>query len=143
MILKWDKRFLDLAHFISGWSKDPSTKVGAVIANLHKTAVGLGYNGFPRGVHDHAHRYEDRDVKYPMVVHAEINAILNAGQSVRGFTMYCTMFPCPQCAAYIIQSGIIRVVAMTSPSDARWKEGHDLARKMFSEAGVDYETVGG
>ena len=73
----WDKRFLDLAEHVAGWSKDPSTQVGCVIVNDKRVVVGLGYNGFPRGVEDTPERLNDRPTKYLMVQHAEVNAILN------------------------------------------------------------------
>ena len=75
MLDKWDQRFMDLANFVAAWSKDPSTQVGAVIANPHtKRVVSMGYNGFPSGVGDHDHRLENREIKYEMIVHAETNA---------------------------------------------------------------------
>jgi dCMP deaminase len=98
MINKWDTRFLDLAALVASWSKDPSTKVGAVIVRPDRTVASLGYNGFPRGVADTESRYEDRETKYQLVVHAEANAIISAGESVKGMTMYGTLFPCCDCA---------------------------------------------
>ena len=80
---KWDGRFLDLATFIAEWSKDPSTKVGAALVRPDRTIVSVGFNGFPRGVLDHAERYQDRSTKYEMVVHAEMNALLSSRESRR------------------------------------------------------------
>ncbi len=95
---KWDDRFLNLAKFVAEWSKDPSTKVGAVIVRPDRTVASVGYNGFPRGVLDHVDRYSDRDTKYAMVVHAENNALINARQSLEGCTLYVTPLPpCTQC----------------------------------------------
>jgi dCMP deaminase len=108
---KWDGRFIELANVVSSWSKDPSTQVGAVIVNSDKIVVGLGYNGFARGVADLSSLYEDRTKKYEMIIHAEVNAILNATQSVKGCTLYCTHPPCSRCMAVIIQSGIVQVVS--------------------------------
>lgn len=133
---KWNYRFLSLAQHISEWSRDPSTRVGAVLVNDFKQIVGLGYNGFPRGVSDAAEDYENRPLKYKKVVHAEINAILNANASVRGATLYCTFFPCPQCAACVINAGIKRIVSKPSPSDHRWAEERKIATEMFINAGV-------
>jgi dCMP deaminase len=86
---KWDRRFLDLAKQVSTWSKDPSTQVGAILVNDLKQVVGMGYNGFPRGVHDWQERYDDREIKYPMVVHAEVNAIIQAGHAGTGLDALC------------------------------------------------------
>lgn len=136
---KWDLRFLDLARFISAWSKDPSTQVGAVIVDDKNRIVSVGYNGFPQGIIDDA-RLQDRETKYKVVVHGEINAILFANKSVAGCTLYTIPFePCPRCAGLIIQSGIKRVVAPKN-KNTRWEEDFKIARELFSEANiiVDY-----
>lgn len=149
--LKWDKRFLRLAYEISFWSKDPSTQVGAVIANDLGQIISTGYNGFPRGVDDDWKRYEDRELKYKLIVHAEQNAILLAGERARGASLY--VFPsfaipnvCHECAKAVIQSGIKRVVGFTpSPEDAerakRWKDSIDISRMMLKEANVKIVEV--
>lgn len=124
----WDSRFLDAARFFASWSKDPSTKVGAVIVNSKRCIIGTGYNGFPRGVLDHDNRLADR--------HAEVNAILNAVASVEGATIYCTHFPCQDCAKFTIQAGIARVVAPLGDL-AGWEDSQKIARTMFAEAGVE------
>jgi dCMP deaminase len=137
---KWDKRFLDLAHHVAEWSRDPSTKVGAVIVRPNKTVASLGFNGFPRGVVDAPERYFEREVKYAMVVHAEPNAILMAQEPLDHYTLYTTHFPCAQCAASIIQSGITDVITM-HPSERmkeRWGDSFIYAKQMFTEAGVVY-----
>ena len=108
----WNQRFLSLAEHISTWSKDPSTQVGAVIVDDQRRIISTGYNGFPRGVNDFPERYNNRDIKYEMIVHGEINAILFANQSIHGCTLYTWPFmPCSRCAAIVIQSGIRTVVA--------------------------------
>jgi dCMP deaminase len=107
---KWDARFYDLAKHISTWSKDPSTKVGAVIVNDLKQVVGIGYNGFPRGILDSESRYSERGTKHLFVVHAERNALDNAFTDVRGCSMYITHFPCNECMKSILQRGIKRVI---------------------------------
>ena len=108
----WDTRFLNLAEHISKWSKDPSTKVGAVIVDTNRRIVSTGYNGFPVGVMDSYDRLTDRDTKYEMIIHAEANAILFAHQRMNGMTLYTTPFqPCSRCASLIIQSGISRVIS--------------------------------
>lgn len=132
---KWTRRFLELARLVASWSKDPSTQVGAVIVDDLRRVIATGYNGFPRGVRDDAQRYDDRAVKYPLVVHAEANAILNAVANVRGAAMVATMMPCAECAKLIAQSGIAWVVAPKLAND-RWTESHAHAKTIFVEAGV-------
>lgn len=135
---KWDRRFLLLARHISEWSKDPSTQVGAVIVDKKRRIVGLGYNGFPAGVEDTEERYRDRDTKYAMVVHAEVNAILNSVKDVEGCTLYVwPLFSCNECAKLIIQSGISEVVSIQDQTD-RWNSKHEVSKTMFSEAGIRY-----
>lgn len=143
-MIDWHKRFLDLAAHIATWSKDPSTKVGAVIVNNNRQLLGHGYNGFPRGVDDSAERYADRTTKYARVVHAELNAILNTGvpMGVEGCTIYCTHYPCQECAKAIIQVGITQVyVPPGSRLQDRWSESHEAADSMFKEAAVAVRNV--
>jgi dCMP deaminase len=138
---KWDTRFLELATLVSTWSKDPSTKVGAVIVDDNKRVVSVGFNGFPRGVKDDFTRYEDRELKLKMVVHAEINAILFAKQPLDGCTLYTVPFqPCSRCAAQVIQSGIKRVVTFES-DNPRWLDEFRTAQIMFDESGVALNSV--
>ncbi|MEO5337183.1 MAG: deaminase [Magnetospirillum sp. WYHS-4] len=132
----WDYRFLDMARYVSGWSKDPSTKVGAVIASPHRRVIATGFNGLPSGVEDTLERLHDRDLKYQMIVHAERNAILDARQSLRGFSLYVwPMMPCAVCATMIIQTGLAEVVAPHS-DNPRWVDSFRLTEEMFREAGV-------
>jgi len=122
------------------WSKDHNTGVGAVIVD-DRFSVADGYNGFPRGVVDTIPERHERPDKYLYVVHAELNAIITAGRqgkSVEGCTMYCTMFPCADCAGAIIQSGIRRLVTPKSESE-RWDDSHKAASQMFKEAGVQVD----
>ena len=132
----WIHRFLRLASHIASWSKDPSTQVGAVIVHpVTRVILGLGYNGFPRSVEDHPDRLNNRPVKYSMIVHAEVNAILNASTSVRGAFLFLTYPPCNECAKLIIQSGIERVYAYKT-TDERWLAAIATTQTMFDEAGV-------
>jgi dCMP deaminase len=134
--MKWDYRFLDLAEFISSWSKDPSTKVGAVIVDNNNRIVSVGYNGFPKHIEDND-RLKERDIKYNIIVHGEINAILFANKSVEGCTLYTYPFmPCPRCAGLIIQSGIKRVVSFVNKID-RWEKDFELSRELFHESDVE------
>jgi dCMP deaminase len=136
---KWNKRFLNLAKHIAGWSKDPSTKVGAVIADNKNRIVSVGYNGFPAGVVDNKERYDDRNIKYELVQHSEINAILFAQRDLTNCTIYTyPIAPCTRCACAIIQSGISSVVSI-EPSEEireRWGESIDLSIQIFTEACV-------
>ena len=144
MLDKWDQRFMDLANFVAAWSKDPSTQVGAVIANPHtKRVVSMGYNGFPSGVGDHDHRLENREIKYEMIVHAETNALLFAGPAAENCTLYVTPLPpCARCGVVIIQAGIQRVVAANpNKSTEHWNTQSEISEQMFSEAGVELEYV--
>lgn len=136
---KWDKRFIELAEFVSRWSKDPSTQTGAVIARQNNTVASLGYNGFPRDCDDDAALYADRPIKYARIIHCEMNAILAATESVRGYTLYTFPFlTCDRCAAHVIQAGIIRVVAPKCPDHLleRWEDTFKRARKLYDEASV-------
>lgn len=137
---KWDIKFLALAEHISRWSKDPSTKVGAVIVRPKtNVCVSFGYNGFPIGVVDSDERLANRELKYPMIVHAEANAIAFARQDITGCTLYLNnLLPCSTCAGLIIQSGIKRVVSNYKANE-RWDANFEITRQMFDEAGVTLE----
>lgn len=139
---KWTRRYLDLAQHVASWSKDPSTKVGAVIVDPYtRNVVGMGYNGFPRGVDDSEDRYADRAIKYPRVVHAELNAILNAARPLHGHVMFIwPLFSCGECAKPVIQSGIRHIVA-AKPNEERWQSQYDVAIEMYDQAGVVMELV--
>lgn len=149
MVAKWDKRFLQLAKHISSWSKDPSTGVGAVLVNKHNHVVGIGYNGFAAGVADHPERYADRELKLKLVVHAEVNAILQAGERSRGCALY--VYPsfalpniCHDCAKFAIQAGVVEVVGYEPKDDsraARWKDSIAMSAEMFREAGVAWYAI--
>ena len=141
---KWDKRFLELAEHVAQWSKDPSTKVGAVISDDKNRIVSLGYNGFPRGVNDCEEILNDRSKKLPRVLHAEENAILFAQKDLEGFSLYVFPFqPCSMCSRIIIQSGIKRVIAPEASDELkeRWKESMEISQQMFKEAGVELVIV--
>ena len=140
MSTKWDQRFLKLAEHISGWSKDPSTKVGCVVVGEDREIRSTGFNGFPRGIADDAARLEDREQKYPLICHAEENAIMHAariGLSLKGCTAYVTWPPCTRCARSLIQAGVIEVVY---PEDSdvpeRWMADFDMSTNMMEEAGL-------
>jgi dCMP deaminase len=142
---KWDRRYLAVAREISEWSKDPSTKVGAVIADKRGRIVALGYNGFPENVLDAQPKLDDRPTKYEMTVHAEVNAILIAGRSAIEGTVYVYGLPvCPRCAGVLIQAGIARVVAKAPGCNTgqKWDEDGTIARSMLAEAKIDFDPIG-
>lgn len=140
---KWTRRYLDMAKEVATWSKDPSTKVGAVAVGSKGQILSQGYNGFPRGVKDFTQRYAVREEKYKYVVHGEMNAIYNAchtGASLDGATMYVSGLPvCSECAKGIIQVGISKVI-MEYPKDIpdSWRESMKITNSMFLEAGVTF-----
>jgi len=135
----WDRRFIDMAILVSSWSKDPSTKVGAVVVNDHNQVLSVGFNGFPRGVFDFEDRYTNRETKLLFVAHAEQNALDSCFVDAKGTTIYTTLSPCFHCAKSIIQRGVKRVIA-PQPSAERLRSSGlhlDVALKMFGEAGVE------
>jgi len=135
--MKWEIRFLKLAKHISEWSKDPSTKVGAVIVDDKKRIVSVGYNGFPININDSSERLDNREIKYKMIVHAERNAIIFAQRPLIGCTIYTYPFmPCSACAGMIIQSGIKRAVSYHT-TNKRWIDDFAITMDMFNEAGVE------
>ena len=136
--ISWDTYFMGVALLSSYRSKDPNTKVGACIVNQQKRIIGIGYNGFPYGCSDDEFPWERNgdylDCKYPYVVHAEPNAILNSTTSLENAILYVTLFPCNDCAKLIIQAGIKEIVYMEdkyngTPSDT-------ASKKMLEAAGV-------
>ena len=138
--MNWDKRFFDLAEYISGWSKDRSTKVGAVIVKDNRI-ISTGYNGFPAGFNDDIDSRHERPVKYNYTEHSERNAIYNAarkGDSTKDATIYLQWFPCADCARGIIQSGIIKVVC-TKPdfNHERWGESFKMSYEMLTECKIE------
>jgi dCMP deaminase len=142
-VTDWTEKYLNLAKHISTWSKDPSTKVGAVVIGGNGQVLSQGYNGFPRGINDSYERLSDRETKYRYVVHGEMNAIYNAtlnGVSLDGATLFVYGLPvCHECAKGIIQVGISNVV-MGFPPDlaARWVESFEHTSAMFAESGVRF-----
>jgi dCMP deaminase len=135
---KWDTRFLGLAAYISSWSKDPSSQVGAVITDGNRI-ISLGYNGFAAGVEDKPERLDNRDCKLNLTIHAEENAMIFAKRDLSGCTVYVTHPPCTRCASKLIQEEIGRVVYVTPSDDflSRWADDIRLSAEMYREAGVE------
>lgn len=137
--LKWDDYFMGIALLSAQRSKDPNTQVGACIVDEGNKIVGIGYNGFPRGCSDDELPWareanSANDTKYPYVVHAEVNAILNSTKKLDGARIYVALFPCNECAKVIIQSGIKEVVYLSDKY--KGTETVVAARKMLSMAGI-------
>lgn len=142
---KWDCRFIRLAKEVSIWSKDPSTKIGCVIVDNNRKLIGTGYNGFPQGISDDE-RLCEKHLKLPLIIHAEMNALLNcldSGTSVKNAHMYIFgLPPCSECTKHIIQSGIKRVVYCVREKDRKvWEERSKLSLEMIIEAGLEYDEI--
>lgn len=138
----WDKAFMKVALTWSERSKDPSSQVGAVIAK-GKDFISPGFNGFAKGVRDLPERLANRDIKYPLTLHAELNAILFAKQDLTGCTIYSTHPPCERCAAVICQSGIKRVVYLEPSEEFKSRWNMMWVKVQFHEAGVTMESMDG
>lgn len=112
--ISWDECFMRMAHIIAERSKDPYTQAGAVVVTPNNVVVGVGYNGFPRGIDNNALPWDKEgkleDTKYAYICHAEENAIYNANNTTQNCKIYCTLFPCNECVKTIIQTGIREVV---------------------------------
>ena len=141
---KWNQRFMELAEHVASWSKDPSTKVGAVIVS-GKEVLSLGYNGFAPRTPDRESYLNNRDEKYPRVIHAEVNAILRLDKRFRPpqpLQMFVTHLPCSSCASIIIAAGITEVIAKRPSKDMlkRWP-GMNKTEILFGEARVQLSLL--
>ncbi len=137
----WDEYFMGVALLAAGRSKDPSTQVGACIVDENKRIISTGYNGFPQGCSDDDFPWNrDESVgetKYKFVVHAELNAILNAaGKPLAGSKIYVALFPCNECAKAIIQAGVKEVVYLSDKYDGT--PGVVASKRMLTAAGVKF-----
>ncbi len=141
--ISWDQYFLGISKLSALRSKDPNTKVGACIVSDDNRIVGVGYNGLPYGCEDDAFPWENKgsfcQTKYPYVVHAELNAILNSVKSLKGCRLYVSLFPCNECAKAIIQSGIKEVIY----SDDKYKDTDIViaSKRMLDAAKVSYRQI--
>ena len=136
--ISWDEYFMGVAVLSSMRSKDPNTKVGACIVNQNKRIVGIGYNGLPIGCNDDEYPWEREgellNTKYPYVVHAEPNAILNSTSSLVNATLYVTLYPCNECMKLIIQSGIKEIIYEDDKYNGT--PTNLASRRMLKSAGV-------
>ena len=140
MLSKWTKRFLDMAAHVAEWSKDPSTRVGAVAVDPDSRAVlSTGYNGLPRGVEDHCSRMQ-RPGKYLWTAHAEENLVAHAARhTLRGATVYVTHLCCANCTRMLINAGVARIVCGPGLTNMDY-EHFEVARQMMKEADVELEV---
>ena len=138
----WDRRYVELAVIVGTWSKDPSTKVGAVLVGRNRKHIALGYNGFPQGIADTEERLNDRPHKLRLVQHAERNVLDQATFNTDRATLIVTRFPCSECAKSIISKGIKRVVYVADQAYGdRWLDEVRWAKEMLNEAGVQLTEV--
>lgn len=152
---RWDRHFLQLCVDTARMSRDPSTRVGAVIVGPDREVRSTGFNGFPRGILDSEERLNDRDTKIKIVVHGEMNAVLAAarvGIPLKGCTLYLAATdksgsiwggpPCSRCTVEVIQAGITEIVSWPQKSvPSRWHEDLKLAHELLAEAGIAYREI--
>lgn len=153
--LRWDQHFLQLSIDHARMSKDPSTKVGAVVVGPDREIVSMGFNGFPRGVIDSTFRLGNREEKLRLIVHAEMNAVLGAarhGTRTKGCSLYLAATdasgdvwggpPCTRCAVELIQAGISEIISCPPKQvPSRWADDLALSKNILIEAGVTYREV--
>lgn len=142
--LNWDDYFMSVALLSGMRSKDPSTQVGACIVNKNNVIESIGYNGLPKGCSDDEFPWEREgnslETKYLYVVHAELNAILNAkGKDLTGCSIYVALFPCNECAKAIIQSGIKEVVYLSDKYANT--DSVKASKKMFNASNVQLRQL--
>lgn len=138
---RWVARYLRLAREVSTWSKDPSTRVGCVIIDPRRRVVATGYNGFPEAIEDRPEWLEDREMKYQLVVHAEVNAIINARTDVRGCYAFLTHPPCAECTKVLVAAGIAEIHYINPTADlmSRWAGSLKAGSEMAARANVVHE----
>ena len=140
--ISWDEYFMGVAKLAARRSKDPSTQVGACIVSPENIIISTGYNGMPKGCSDDEFSWdrEGEETKYPYVVHAELNAILNAnGRDLRGSRIYVALFPCNECAKSIIQAGISEVIYLSDKYANT--PGTRMSKRMLNAAGVQLRQL--
>ena len=128
---KWNRRFLCLAAHMAQWSKDPSTKTGAIFVRPDRTVASMGYNGFIMGADDDPKIYADRERKYDLIIHCEMNAFIHAREPISGYRLYTWPFACCiRCAVVMLQAGIRHFIAPNPSEDAltRWGDSFKMTR---------------
>jgi len=156
--MNWNEFFFRHVYLVALKSKDPSTQIGAVLVNPEdKAVIASGYNGFPRGVKDTYERLNDRSIKYELVVHAEVNAIVDCarrGVCCKGAILYTNAFPCSNCSKVIAQSGLTKVIIhkeyeelfynnASREGQESWNKKRELTELLLSESGVITEVYSG
>jgi dCMP deaminase len=140
-------KYMQLATYQANlFSKDPSTKVGALfLAPQSLQVLTAGYNGFPRGIDETKVERWTRPQKLLYVSHAEANGIANAcrhGTPLENSIAIVTMFPCATCAKLMIQAGISELVTYVPDlSCPRWGNEFKYSLEMLEEAGVVIQYV--
>ena len=141
--ISWNEYFMGIAILSGKRSKDPTTQVGACIIDEDKKIVGIGYNGFPIGSSDDNMPWGKNgdflETKYPYVVHAELNAILNSIKSLKGCTIYVSHFPCNECAKAIVQSKITKIIYLSDKH--KEKDSMKASKKILENANVEIEKI--
>ncbi len=147
-VISWDEFFMKVAVAAQMRSKDPNTQVGACIADIHNRILSVGYNGTPVGYDDNDFPWASTDDpltdKHSYVVHAEANAVLNYRGSLKdlhGATVYVTLFPCHECAKFLVQVGIGQVVYLENKYEGT--DDHEIACRIFDKCGIAYRPFDG
>ena len=138
---KWDNRFFELAQTVATWSKDPDSPVGAVLVSPDKRSFSMGYNGFAVAIADDPEVLSSKIRKNQLMIHAEVNAILNARRDLTGWVIYCTRTPCVNCANTIIQAGLVRVVCPAPLKESSWLKENLDALELFTRARIDSRLI--
>ena len=148
-VSSWDETFIEMAEVVAKRSKDPSTQVGACIVSSENKILSLGYNGAPRGWNDTSFpwsRDSDNplDTKYPFVIHAERNAVLNFSgihSQLNGSKIYVTHFPCNECAKEIAQVGISEVIFLNAHDLDSGDLATSASKKIFESCGITVSQI--
>lgn len=147
--MNWQEYYMRHAYLAADKSKDPKTKIGAVLVKDNRL-ISSGFNGFPYGVKDTADRYEDRELKHKLVVHAEANAVLQGalmGHSTHESTLYTPGIPCCECMKSVIQGGIVKIVVHKQwpnlTHSPKWMESFKIAEMMMRESGITLDYFDG
>jgi dCMP deaminase len=142
--ISWDEYFMGVSLISAERSKDPNTQVGACIVNDRKRIIGIGYNGFPKGCSDEELPWDregksPNDTKYPYIVHAEANAILNSTKELDGSAIYVALFPCNECTKLIIQAGIKEIIYLSDKYANT--DSVKASKRMLDMAKVSYRRL--
>lgn len=143
MDIKWVERFVALTEMVASWSKDPKRQIGCVIVNLDRRIIATGYNGFPRGLPDNEEDLANQQKKRLHMIHAELNAILNATSDLKHSTLFVNRFPCHVCAGLILQAGIGNIVVPEPDLEhEHWGQGWQTALEILTtRIGIQYAEI--